>query len=434
MGGAMDRRVAGAWCMYDWANSAFATVVLSAVFPPFYRSIALRGGLSGAQATAAWGYTASAAMLVAALAAPILGAISDSSGRRKVWLAAFTALGVLGSLGCGLLGRDAWLTASLVFAAANVGFAASEALYESFLPNIAGGGGDMDRLSSRGYATGYLGGGILLVLNALWLWRPRAFGFSGAEAAVRASFVGAGLWWGLFSLPLFARVPEFPAAGGGGSRLSVAAAFRRVAATIRDVRRHRQAALFLAAFWTYNDGIGTIIKMATAYGAEIGIRLSHMVAALIVTQFVGIPFAFLFGRLAGRVGAKRALYVALAGYALISAMGYFMRTAVHFYLLAAMVGMVQGGSQALSRSLFGSMVPRHRTAEFFGFFSTSAKFAGIAGPLLFGVLAQATGRSRVSIVALILFFAGGALLLRRVNVPEGVRAAREAEAGPERPA
>jgi UMF1 family MFS transporter len=194
------------------------------------------------------------------------------------------------------------------------------------------------------------------------------------------------------------------------------------------VRRYRQLALFLIAFWLYNDGIGTIIKMATAYGDEIGIGLTDMVTALIITQFVGIPCTFAFGRLAGRIGAKRAILLALSVYALIATGGYFMRTATHFYVLAVAVGTVQGGAQSLSRSLFGAMVPRQKSAEFFGFYNTSSRFAGIAGPLLFGAVSQLAGGSRLAIASLLILFLAGGLLLTRVDVASGVRAARAAEA------
>jgi len=204
--------------------------------------------------------------------------------------------------------------------------------------------------------------------------------------------------------------------------------FKQLGATFGEIRRYKQLLLFLVAFWIYNDGIGTIIKMATAYGSEIGIGMTDMILALIITQFVGIPFSFFFGWLAGRIGTKRSILLSLAVYAGISVGGYFMQIALHFYILAFMVGMVQGGSQALSRSLYAIMVPKHRAAEFFGFFSTSSKFAGIVGPLLFAVVSQLTGRSRISIVALIVFFILGGILLTLVDVDEGIRVARQVEA------
>jgi len=203
------------------------------------------------------------------------------------------------------------------------------------------------------------------------------------------------------------------------------AGFKRLGHTFRDLRRYKQLLLFLVAFWLYADGIGTIMKMATIYGAEIGIGMTSLVGALLMTQFVGVPFTFLFGWLARKLGTKRSIFLALSVYVLVSIGGYFMAETWHFWLLAFMVGLVQGGSQALSRSLFGSMTPKARSAEFFGFFDISSKFAGIAGPLLFGVVGQLTGTSRLSIVSLVVFFVVGMLLLRLVDEKEGIRVAEE---------
>jgi UMF1 family MFS transporter len=235
------------------------------------------------------------------------------------------------------------------------------------------------------------------------------------------------VWWAVFAVPLFRRVPEpavplLPGENPTGWR-AVPAGWARLCDTLRELRRYRQLALFLAAYWLYSDGIGTIIKMATAYGDELGIDVGDMILALLLTQAVGIPCTLLFGRLAGRLGALRSIQLALAVYVLICLAGFFMRTALHFYILALMVGTVQGGAQALSRSLFAAMVPPARTAQFYGFYSTSSKFAGIAGPLLFALVAQLTGHSRPGILALAVFFLAGGWLLGRVDVAAGQRAA-----------
>lgn len=431
----MDRKVVDAWCLYDWANSAFATTVMAALFPPFYRSLCLRAGLDAGEATAAYGYLTAGALLVAALVGPVIGAIADHAGFRKRGTLAFAGLGIAATAAFVAIGPAAWPLATVLFVAANLGFAGSIVFYESLLPAVAP-PGELDRVSSRGYALGYVGGGLLLALNVLWLVKPAAFGLADAGAAVKASFASVALWWAAFSWPLLRRVPEPPAAGwpaGAGGRpgargwgAAVRGGLARLRQTLREVRRYRQLSLFLLAFWVYNDGIGTIIKMATAYGDEIGITVADMSAALVITQFVGFPCTLLFGRLAGRTGAKAAVLLALGVYALIAAAGFFMTRAWHFYALAALVGAVQGGAQALSRSLFAAMVPRTREAEFFGFFSTSAKFAGIAGPLVFGFVSQLAGGSRLSILSLIVFFVVGALLLARVDVAAG---RREAAAG-----
>jgi UMF1 family MFS transporter len=259
--------------------------------------------------------------------------------------------------------------------------------------------------------------------------KPAWFLMPSTGFALRAAFFSVAVWWAVFSLPLLRNVPEPPVVRLQREESNpVGAAFVRLGHTFRRLLRYKQLLLFLAAFWIYDDGIGTIIKMATAYGDEIGISLTDMTIALIITQFVGIPCSFAFGWLAKRLGSKRSILLGVGTYGLIAVAGFFMRTALHFYLLAFMVGLVQGGTQALSRSLFGAMVPKSQSAEFFGFFSTSSKFAGIVGPVLFGVVSQLTGNSRLSIISLIVFFLAGGLILSRVDEHEGMRVAREEDA------
>jgi len=419
------RKIINAWCMYDWANSAFATTIMGAMFPPFYRGMVTAAGLRPEDATAYWAYTASAALLLIAILAPVLGAISDHTGGKKRYIAFFAGLGVVGTGFFALLGDDTYILGSILFIMGNVGFAGANIFYESLLPHLAK-KDDIDQISTRGYALGYVGGGILLIVNVLWYMKPEWFFMPGVGFALRASFFSVAVWWAIFSIPLFRSVPEPLVARGERDDVNVIrAGFERLARTFRQITRYKQLLLFLVAFWIYNDGIGTIIKMATAYGDEIGIGLTDLTIALIITQFVAIPFSFGFGWLARRLGAKRSILLALGVYTFISIGGFFMQTATHFYILALMVGMVQGGSQALSRSLYGAMVPKDRSAEFFGFFSTSSKFAGILGPLLFGVVSQIAGGSRLSIISLIVFFIVGGLLLTRVDEREGIRVARE---------
>ncbi len=420
-------RIINSWAMYDWANSAFATTIMAAMFPPFYRSLVTSAGLGEASATAYWAYTTSAALFLIALLAPVLGAISDHTGGKKYYIGFFAGLGVLATALFVVLGEDTYILGSTLFILGNVGFAGANIFYESLLPHIAR-RGDIDQISTRGYALGYVGGGVLLIINVLWFMKPSWFFMPGTGFALRASFFSVSAWWALFSIPLFRNVPEPPVGRTSRERINVVrAGFGRVAHTFHQIRMYKQLLLFLIAFWIYNDGIGTIIKMATAYGDEIGIGLTDMITALIITQFVGVPFSFGFGWLARRTGTKRSILVGLGVYAVISIAGFFMQTAAHFYILAFMVGTVQGGTQALSRSLYGSMVPKSQSAEFFGFFSTSSKFAGIAGPLLFGVVSQVAGASRLSIVSLIIFFIVGGWLLTRVDEKEGIRVARREE-------
>jgi UMF1 family MFS transporter len=291
--------------------------------------------------------------------------------------------------------------------------------------------GELDRVSSAGYAMGYLGGGVLLAINVMMLQWPGLFGIPDVGTATRLSLVSAGVWWLVFSIPLFRRVPEPPPAIERDERPgsnALLAGTKRLFETFHELRRYRQAFLLLLAFLLYNDGIQTIIRMATIYGTEIGVGQSALITALLMTQFIGVPCAFLFGMIADRTGAKPAIFAGLAVYAGITVLGYFMRTAAHFFLLAGLVGLVQGGTQALSRSLFASMIPKHKAAEFFAFFGVFERYAGILGPAIFAWVIEASGTSRNAILSVVLFFIVGATILTFVDVDAGRRVARAAEA------
>ncbi|MDA0745926.1 MAG: MFS transporter [bacterium] len=423
------RKTVNAWAMYDWANSAFATIIISGMFPPFYRSLVTAAG-HAADATAYWAYTASVGLFLVAILGPVLGAVSDHTGGKKKYIAAFAGLGILSTALLPFLDSDAYLLASALFIAGRLGFAGGNVFYESLLPHVAR-KEDIDQVSTRGYAMGYVGGGILLAVNVLWIMQPAWFAMPGMDFAVRVSFFSVAVWWALFSLPLFRNVTEPPVVRvEGESAHAVRAGFERLSHTFGRLKTYRQLLLFLVAFWVYNDGIGTIQVMALAFGDEIGIGLTDMIAALLITQFIGIPCTFGFGLLARRIGTKHSILLGLGVFTLIAIGGFFVRTAAHFYALAILVGMVQGGTQALSRSLYAAMIPRDQAAEFFGFFSTSAKFAGILGPVLFGVVSQITGGSRLSIASLVFFFVVGGLLLWRVDEKEGIRVARKEEVVP----
>jgi UMF1 family MFS transporter len=420
------RPVWRAWMMYDWANSAFATTIMAALLPLYYSSVAA-ATLPPNIATAYWGYTNSAALLVSAILAPLLGAVADFRGSKKGMLMFFMGMGALATAFLYSVSKGDWLLASCLYVVANVGFTSSLVFYDSLLPHIAQ-PDEVDRVSTAGYATGYLGGGILLAINAAMLMlAPAAL----MAQMMRLSFVSVAIWWVVFSLPLWRVVPEPPARvqAGEEGRGALAVSFTRLGHTFRDIRQYKELFLFLVAFWFYSNGIGTIITMSVAYGAEIGIGQTDLIGTLLMVQFLGIPFSLLFGRLAGRIGAKNGVFLALVVYALICIGGFFMNAGWQFWVLGVGVAMVQGGSQALSRSLMARMVPKSKSGEFFGFFSISDKFASIAGPFLFGLVSQLVGHSRLSILSLIFFFIVGGFLLSRVNVDEGIRVAEGEEAG-----
>lgn len=424
----LDRRELRAWAMYDWANSVFMTIVIL-VFPIYFADVAA-AGLPSAVASARFAAATTVSMLIVAVLSPFLGAAADFAAMKKKMLAACLLLGALATGGLYFVGQGDWKLGAALFILGNMGVTSSIVFYESLLPHIAR-QEEVDRVSSAGYAMGYVGGGLPLALSLLMIKRPAWFGIPNEEMAMRLSFLAAAVWWLLFSIPLFRRVPEPPVPpelrrkpGENLLRVSVI----RLGQTLREVKQYRQTLLFLIAFFIYNDGIGTIIRMATIYGREIGIERGFLIGSLLLVQFVGIPFSFLFGMLAGKIGAKRAIFVALAVYFGISVFGYSMKTPRDFLIMAILVGTVQGGSQALSRSLFTTLIPKHKSSEFFAFFSVFEKFAGILGPAVFSLVITATGSSRGAILSLILFFFVGGLLLALVNVEKGQQAARAAEA------
>src|SRR3990172_5188258 len=381
-----------AWALYDWANSAFWTTIIAAVYPIYFARVAA-SELPPAVATAGFAAATTFAMVLIALLSPILGAVADYAGLKMKMLGGFIGLGVVATAAMYFIGRGDWKLALVLFVLGNIGVRGSVVFYESLLPHIAR-EEERDMVASAGFALGYIGGGLVLAVNLLWIQKTGLFGIADEAAASRLSFLSVAVWWLGFSIPLFRRVrePEWRVEEdetGRENLLSVA--FARLGETLRELKTYRHAFLMLLAFLIYNDGILTIIRMATSYGTEVGLDQGVLISGLLITQVVGIPFAFLFGWLSKRITAKRAILLALAVYVGISVVGYRMKTASDFYLLATLVGMVQGGSQALSRSLFSTIIPAHKSAEFFAFFGV------------------------------------GAILLSLVNVEEGRRVAREAE-------
>ena len=622
-----------AWTLYDWANSAFATTILAAVLPVYYSQVAGRTLGSAAQATAYWTATLSISLIVVAILAPILGTISDLRRRKKSLLAASVLVGAVGVSLLVFVGTGDWLIASLAFIIARIGFAAGNVFYDALLPHVAR-DEDIDRVSTMGYAVGYLGGGLLLAINIIMIFTL------GDSLGTRLSFLSVGIWWIVFSIPILRRVPEPPAAVATepGGLLSVT--FKRLGETFAHLRSYRELLKYLIAFLIYNDGIGTIIGVAVIYGAELGFGSIELIAAILLVQFVGIPFSIAFGRIPSKEESKRAFYLAfvvwnllmlplvgiggryvfdddmtgtrppayettatavgegdysfgdpgvelvgvwetggdyatasdvgaiyalsyngtnvrvrysegpdrsdwavvidgepvieddeplvidgynvavhdgvdidisadeagehlleiintaqadeasvgtviaigettvlppprssdllsilgllfiveviglalaavlgrplftglanqmttkrtimlaLTVYAAIAVWGFVLDSVIEFWFLAFMVAVVQGGSQALSRSLYASMSPKALSGEFFGFFSVMSKFSAIVGPLLFTAAVAAFGSSRPAVLGLIVFFVLGIYLLTRVDETEGRRVAREAD-------
>lgn len=414
------------WTMYDWANSSFATTIMAAVLPVYYANVAA-SNLPDSLRTAYWAYTTTISIVLVAIFGPILGAMADFGGSKKKFLTIFIILGATATALLFFVGSGDYMLASTLFVFASLGFSGSIVFYDSLLPHVAG-PDEIDQVSSRGYAMGYLGGGILLAINLVMIMATKG---ETSLLMTRLSFVTVGIWWIVFSIPLWKNVPEPPRrliqeAEKGSSPLK--ASLLRLADTFKKVKQYNQLLKFILAFWLYNNGIGTIIVMASIYGKELKFSDITVIGTLLMVQFVAMPFAFLFGWLAKKIGTKKAIYISLIIYACIAIAGFFMQQEWHFWLLGFAVATVQGGSQALSRSLFGRMVPKSQSAEFYSFFGVSEKIAGAVGPLVFGLASQWLGGGRVGIISLIIFFILGGGLLTLVNEKEGIEVAQAEEA------
>jgi MFS transporter, UMF1 family len=409
------RRPLLSWALYDWANSAFATTVMAGFFPVFFQRY-WSLGVDPTVSTSRLGIANGVAGFVVAALAPMLGAIADRCGRRKRFLVAWSLLGIVGTALLWFVERGDWWAAAALFVAGTIGFAAANVFYDALLLDVAT-DPELDRASAFGYSLGYLGGGLLFAVNVLMTVHPAWFGLADAAEAVRASFVLVAAWWFVFMLPLALNVREKPAAAGMTLVAATAAGLRELVGTLRQVARYRELALFLVAYWLYIDAVNTIIKMAVDYGVALGLPAASLLAALLMTQFVAFPAALVFGWLGERIGAKRGILLGIAIYTLATLYAFFLDSVTEFFALAAVIGLVQGGVQSLSRSFFGRLVPAGKGGEFFGFYNMMGKFATVVGPLLVSVVALTSGSSRASIASLAILFVAGGLVLLRVREP-----------------
>jgi len=424
----LDRKILRSWAMYDWANSAYQTTIVAAVFPIYFGKVA-SAGQDPNIAMSRFATSKTVAILLTAVLAPALGALADARPLKKKLLGVFVGIGVGATAAMYWIQGGDWQLAVTLSIISSVAVAGSIVFYESLLPHIAS-REEVDRVSTAGYALGYVGGGLLLAINLAMIQHPAWFHLADSGMAVRLSFVSVAVWWLVFSIPMFRDVPEPAIRQGVVSHSAMAAVLdsaRQLVRTFHELRKFKHALLFLVAFFIYNDGIQTIITMAAYYGSNIGIDSSALITALLITQFVGIPCSFLFGMLADRIGARAGVFIGLTVYLVITVYAFWLQTAFQFFVLAISVGVVQGGTQALSRSMFSNMVPRSKSSEFFAFFSVFERYASLLGPALFA-WAAARGNSRFAILSLVVFFIVGMLLLSRVDVAAGQKAANDADA------
>lgn len=411
------------WCMYDWANSGFATVILSAVLPVYFVTlvpeqgarISLFGWHRLIPAASLWAYAVSLSMLIVAISAPYLGALADRKNLHRKFLVACCLVGSFATSLLYIAGPGMYLTAAFLFILANIGFAGGNVFYNAFLPKLAA-NHELDRLSSRGFAFGYIGGGLALLIVFVMIMAYGSLGFSDRGAATRISFLFTGMWWLLFAIPTFyfVRVPAAPILPQVLHK-GIRGYFR----TLAEIRHYRPLFLFLIAFLFYNDGIQTIIVVAAIFGRqELALSQGTILSCFLMIQFVAMPGTLLFGRLAEKFGAKNSLYLALFLFIGVTVYAFFINRPWEFWLLGFIIAIILGGSQAVSRSLFSSLIPEGKHAEFFGFYAISAKFASVFGPLIFGLISDITGSARLSILALTGFFVIGIILLSTVDTSQ----------------
>ena len=411
-----NRRAVWSWALIDWANSAFAIVVMTAFFPILFKDHWCDApGMTPERSTAYLGYANTAASLLIALLAPLLGSIADQGNGKRWFLLGFTLLGAAATALLPLAGQGDYILAAALFAVAAFGFSGNNLFSDALLTDVAT-PERYDRVSALGYALGYVGSGALFVACTIAVRDPARFGLAGAVEAVGACFVITALWWVVFTLPALVWVRETPAVpvAGGGTLLT--RGFRQFAATFREIRTQRPVLLFLGGYLLYIDGVNTVIKMAVDFGRALGLDAAGMLLALVVTQFVAFPAAIVFGRIGERLGARRGIMIGVAVYAALCVFATQLETQRGFMAMAVVVGLVQGGVQSLSRSYFARLIPAEKGGEYFGFYNMLGKFAAILGPTLMGVTALVSG-TRYSILSLLLLFGGGLWLLSRVEEP-----------------
>lgn len=405
-----------AWAFYDWANSAFAVIVMTVFFPLFFKQY-WAASLAPTESTFWLGVVSSTGSLLIMLLAPVFGAMADQLGRRKHFLLVLALLGIFMTFAMSLVGAGQWQLAIGFYLLAATGFTGANVFYDSLLLSVSGRGGrESDRVSALGFALGYLGGGLLFAFCVLLTQRPHWFQLSDFESAVKVSFVLVGLWWAVFTLPLvlYVREPVQPLRSAAAAMKSAAA---RVLLTLRELKQLRQAAIFLVAYWIYIDGVDTMIRMALDYGISIGFEATDLVIAILITQFIGFPATFVYGRVTRFVSVRSGILFGLSVYILVTIWGSLMQSVEEFYLLAAVVGLVQGGVQALSRSLYSRLIPPKQAAELYGFYNMVGKSAAVIGPVMMGWVAVVTGSHRIAILSILALFVIGFLMLLRVRVP-----------------
>jgi len=408
-----------AWSLYDWANSAFATTVMAGFFPVFFKEY---WSTTDSVTLSTWylGLGNSIASILVAVLAPFIGAIADRGTAKKKLLIFFAFLGIIATGGLWIVNQGHWQIAILFYIIASIGFMAGNIFYDSLLPAVAS-KDKFDYASSMGFSLGYIGGGLLFLINVLMYLQPHYFGIPDGATAIRLSFISVAVWWAVFSIPIIIFVKEPKIHDPIGICSAVKEGWGQFISTLTKIRQLKVVGTFLMAYWLYIDGVDTIIRMAVDYGTSIGFPASSLITALLLVQFVAFPATLIYNWFSSKIGIKNAIYTAIIGYTFITIFGAFVSKEWHFYVLAIMIACFQGGIQALSRSMYSRIIPKKQAAEFFGFYNMLGKFAAIIGPPMMGYIGLITGNPRLGILSIIILFISGGLLLTKVDLQEGER-------------
>ena len=408
-----------AWSLYDWANSAFATTVMAGFFPVFFKEY---WSTTDNVTLSTWylGLGNSIASILVAALAPFIGAIADRGTAKKKLLIFFAFLGIIATGGLWIVNQGHWQMAILFYIIASIGFMSGNIFYDALLPVVAT-KEKYDYASSLGYSLGYIGGGLLFLINVLLYLQPHYFGIADGATAIRLSFISVAVWWAIFSIPLILFVKEPTIHEPIGIFSSIKEGWSQLVSTLSKIRQFKVVVTFLMAYWLYIDGVDTIIRMAVDYGTSIGFPASSLITALLLVQFVAFPATLIYSRFASKIGIKNALYTAILGYTLITIFGAFVSKEWHFYVIAVFIACFQGGIQALSRSLYSRIIPKNQAAEFFGFYNMLGKFAAIIGPPMMGYIGLITGNPRIGILSIVILFIAGGFILTKVDLQEGER-------------
>ena len=402
------------WALYDWANSAYATVVLAGFFPLFFKQY-WSVSSDASQSTFQLGLTNSIASTIIVILAPVLGAIADSSNIKKRLLLIFALLGIFMSGSLYFVAQQQNILALILFALSAVGFSGSIVFYDALIIDVSK-EQDYDKVSTLGYALGYLGGGVLFAIDVYMMLNYELFGFESSEQAVKFSFLTVSAWWFVFSIPLFLNVKEHKySSGTHKSTVSISAAFKQLNTTFHKIRKLPMVLLFLLAYWLYIDGVDTIVRMAVDYGMSLGFTATDLITALLITQFVGFPAALIFGYLTKFISTKQGILIGVFVYLCVTIWAARITDVSEFYILAIIIGLVQGGVQALSRSFYARIIPKQQSAEFFGFYNMLGKFAAVLGPIMMGVVSLLTQNPRLAMLSISVLFISGGILLYFVN-------------------